>query len=74
MHDSPREADLAAAIYVSLFSAAQDLELAGGTAPAFQYIVTTTESPPDALNKKPWLLDPILDASTEGGRLLGVDI
>ena len=74
MHDSPREADLAAAIYVSLFSAAQDLELAGGTAPAFQYIVTTTESPPEALNKKPWLLDPILDASSEEGRLLGVDI
>ena len=45
-----------------------------GSAPAFQYIVTTTESPPETLSQKPWLLDPILDASSEGGRLLGVDI
>jgi uncharacterized protein YydD (DUF2326 family) len=74
MHDSPREADLAASIYVSLFNAAQELEAASGRAPAFQYIVTTTESPPEALNRKPWLLDPILDASSEEGRLLGVDI
>jgi hypothetical protein len=74
MHDSPREADLAASIYVSLFTAAQELESGGGGLPAFQYIVTTTEPPPDDLNKKPWVLDPILDASTEEGRLLGVDI
>lgn len=73
IHDSPREADLAAAIYVSLFAAAQDLEGAAGASPAFQYIVTTTEPPPDFLNRKPWLLDPVLDASSEEGRLLGVD-
>ena len=74
MHDSPREADLAASIYVSLFTAAQELEAASGGAPAFQYIVTTTESPPEALGQKPWLLDPILDASSEDGRLLGIDL
>jgi hypothetical protein len=74
IHDSPREADLAATIYVSLFSAAQDLEVASGTSPAFQYIVTTTEPPPDVLNKKPWMLDLTLDASSEEMRLLGVDI
>jgi len=74
IHDSPREADLAAAIYVSLFSAAEDLEKASGSSPAFQYIVTTTEPPPEILNKKPWMLDPILDASSEEGRLLGVDL
>jgi chaperonin cofactor prefoldin len=73
MHDSPREADLAAAIYVSLFTAAQELEGTNG-APAFQYIVSTTEPPSEALNKKPWLIDPVLDASIEEGRLLGVDI
>lgn len=73
IHDSPREADLAAAIYVSLFTAAQELEGTSG-APAFQYIVTTTEPPAELLNKKPWLLDPVLDASVEEGRLLGVDI
>jgi hypothetical protein len=74
MHDSPREADLAASIYVSLFNAAQELEAAGGGEPPFQYIVTTTEPPPELLNKKPWVIDPILDASTEEGRLLGVDL
>ena len=74
MHDSPREADLAASIYVSLFNAAQELEVASGGEPAFQYIVTTTEPPPELLNKKPWVIDPILDASTEEGRLLGVDL
>lgn len=74
MHDSPREADLAASIYVSLFSAAQELEVASGGEPAFQYIVTTTEPPPESLDKKPWVIDPILDASTEEGRLLGVDL
>src|ERR1019366_2380412 len=65
MHDSPREADLAAAIYVSLFSAARDLEEASGEFPAYQYIVTTTEPPPESLNRKPWVLDPVLDASSE---------
>ena len=74
MHDSPREADLVAVIYVSLFSAARDLEEACGMFPAFQYIVTTTEPPPELLNKKPWVIDPILDASVETGRLLGVDL
>jgi uncharacterized protein YydD (DUF2326 family) len=73
IHDSPREADLAAAIYVSLFTAAQELE---GTdrLPAFQYIVTTTEPPATLLNQSPWVTNPILDASVEEGRLLGVDI
>jgi len=26
------------------------------------------------LNKKPWMLDPTLDASSEDGRLLGIDL
>jgi hypothetical protein len=73
IHDSPREADLAAAIYVSLFTAAHELE-GTGALPAFQYIVTTTEPPSEALNKQPWVINPILDASVEEGRLLGVDI
>jgi hypothetical protein len=74
LHDSPREADLVAAIYVSLFTAAHDLEDACRTLPAFQYTVTTTEPPRKARSKEPWVLEPILDASTEEGRLLGVDI
>lgn len=72
IHDSPRESDLAAAIYTSLFTAARELENGPGPA-AFQYIVTTTESPGDALKRSPWLMDPILDASVEEGRLLGAD-
>lgn len=74
MHDSPREADLAAGIYASLFTVARALEEASGGLPAFQYIVTTTEPPPESLNKKPWVLDPVLDASSQEGRLLGIDL
>jgi uncharacterized protein YydD (DUF2326 family) len=74
IHDSPREADLAAGIYVSLFTAARELEEACGPSPGFQYIVTTTEPPPPTLNQKPWVLDPALDASSEAGRLLGVGV
>lgn len=43
-------------------------------APAFQYIFTATEPPAELLNKRPWLLDPVLDAAVEEGRLLGIDI
>ena len=74
IHDSPREADLAAAIYTSLFSAAQELENRNGSPAGFQYIITTTEAPGKSINRRPWLLDPVLDASTETGRLLGIDI
>jgi uncharacterized protein YydD (DUF2326 family) len=73
IHDSPRESDLAAAIYVSLFTAAQQLEGDSGD-PAFQYIVTTTEPPADDMTQEPWLLDPVLDASQAAGRLLGVSL
>ena len=74
IHDSPRESDLAVGIYCALFTAAQSLEGAPGTLPAFQYIVTTTEPPPDELKCSPWLLKPVLDASIKTGRLLGVDL
>jgi hypothetical protein len=74
LHDSPRESDLVPAIYTSLFTAAHGLEESCRGEPAFQYIVTTTEPPPDALDRKPWVLDPVLDASSEAGRLLGVDV
>ena len=74
LHDSPREADLAAAIYVTLFRAAHKLEGGEATTAAFQYIVTTTEPPPEDLNGPPWMLEPVLDASVEEGRLLGVDL
>lgn len=72
VHDGPREADLDAGLYRNLFTAARTLEAAfGDREPPFQYIVTTTEPPPDDLLRAPWLIDPILDASAPGGKLLG---
>lgn len=75
VHDGPREADMSAAIYRRFFLLAREFERAAGEAePNFQYIITTTEPPPDEIRKEPWLLDPILDASTQEGRLLKVDL
>jgi len=75
VHDGPREADMSAAIYRRFFILAREFERAAGEAePNFQYIITTTEPPPDEILKEPWLLDPTLDASTQEGRLLKVDL
>ena len=74
LHDSPRESDLAAPIYRSLFLAAQAMEEACGENIGFQYIVTTTEPPPAEVNMKPWLLDPVLDATVAEQRFLAVDL
>lgn len=73
IHDSPREADLAQIIYAELFKIASSLEQESNAA-AFQYIVTTTEPPPEEFRNSPWLLQPVLDSSNEKGRLLGVDL
>ena len=54
VHDSPREADLGLSIYHPIFTLMRKLE-ALGTAPAFQYIITTTTQPPPELQKLPWL-------------------
>lgn len=48
IHDSPRTSDLGLSIYHELFHLMRELEDAG-SAPVFQYIVTTTSRPPDAL-------------------------
>jgi hypothetical protein len=74
MHDSPREADITGSIYHALFDAALALEAAADGEPAFQYIVTTTEPPPEGLRKKPWLLEPILNGSDSKTRFLGVNL
>lgn len=72
VHDGPREADLDAGLYRNLFTAARALEAAfGDREPPFQYIITTTEPPPDELLRAPWLLEPPLDASVPNGKLLG---
>jgi hypothetical protein len=75
IHDGPREADMAADLYQKLFLLAHELELAFSTGtPSFQYIVTTTEPPPADLQEPPSRLDPILDASSKGGRLFKEDL
>lgn len=54
LHDSPREADLGRTIYDALFDLIRRLEsdIAGKV---FQYIITTTSRPPEALVSEPWL-------------------
>lgn len=74
LHDSPREADLFVEIYRSLFVTAWEFEQACGDSPGFQYIITTTEPPPDDLQTAPWLVQPKLDATKAETRFLGVDL
>jgi hypothetical protein len=77
MHDSPREADMGADIYQRFFIFMKEQledKYPEGSVPGFQYIVTTTEPPPKTFQKAPWLINPVLDASTAEGRLLSVDL
>jgi hypothetical protein len=71
VHDSPREADLSAKVYSRLFAVAARME--GGIDPCFQYILTTTTSPPQAFQNPEWLRLSIKGAPAEE-RLLGVDL
>lgn len=71
VHDSPREADLSAKVYARLFAVAARME--GGTDPCFQYILTTTTSPPQAFQNGECLRLSIKGAPAEE-RLLGVDL
>jgi hypothetical protein len=54
VHDGPREADLSPDIYERLFLFVQNLEACFVGEPSFQYIVTTTTQPPQALLSAPW--------------------
>lgn len=75
LHDSPREADMAPLTYKRIFLWARKLEEEFSGQPCnFQYIITTTEPPPEDLQALPWLIDPVLDASQPEKRLLGVDL
>lgn len=74
IHDSPREADMQKDIYQRFFLYMRELEKKGRNCiPNFQYIITTTEPPPEELQKKPWLVAK-LDASKAEGRLLRVNL
>lgn len=76
IHDSPREADMDAAIYRRFFRVAHTLEKLTypNGEPPFQYIITTTEAPPPALQHSDWLVCEPLDASVPGKRLLGLNL
>lgn len=76
VHDGPREADMDGRIYERLFLYAKHLEdvSPAGKGASFQYIVTTTAPPPKEMQKAPYLLEPLLDASKPEGRLLGMDL
>ena len=74
IHDGPREADMDAELYQRIFLLIAELEASFASRPlSFQYIVTSTEPPPLELLKSPWLLSPVLDASSREGKLLRGD-
>lgn len=76
VHDSPREADMFVEIYHELFQTVRLLENAAGDESRlnFQYIITTTEAPPEELLQHRWLLKPILNSAQAEGRFLGIDL
>ena len=69
IHDGPRVSDLAATIFKQYFLYAYELEKIAAGNPSFQYIITTTEPPPEELQKLPWLVCK-LDATSPETRLL----
>ena len=73
IHDSPREADLGLPLYHRLFGLGRFMEGACGATPHFQYIVTTTTRPPDALARAPWLIETLRGAPADQ-RLMRCDL
>jgi hypothetical protein len=55
IHDSPREADLGQSIYHRVFRFIRSCE-AVTAEPAFQYIITTTSTPPNELSLPPYVI------------------
>lgn len=76
IHDGPREADMSPDLYRKLFLLVEMIqqECSKENLPAFQYIITTTEPPPAKMQKEPWIVEPIFDASDPEKRFLGVDL
>lgn len=66
IHDSPRESDMELSLYRPVFMLAKLLE--DRAAASFQYIITTTETPPTGMTTPPHLCL-MLDASTPEGKL-----
>ena len=73
LHDSPREADLTAAIYRRIFDIPKGEEFNETEAP-IQYIITTTEPPPEHLKGTPWLVHPPFSSTEKARRFLADNI
>jgi hypothetical protein len=69
IHDSPREADLTAAIYRRIFDIPKGEEFSDTEAPV-QYVITTTEPPPEHLKGVPWLVHPPFSSTEKERRFL----
>lgn len=69
IHDGLRVSDLAATIFKQYFLYAHQLEKMAESESSFQYLITTTEPPPEELQKLPWLVCQ-LDATSPETRLL----
>jgi len=65
MHDSPRESDMEPSLYRPIFSLIK--RIADHAPNSFQYIVTTTEPPPEELVREHLILE--LDGSSDDGYL-----
>lgn len=74
IHDGPRVADVSTSIYHRYFEFAEDLEKRANGNPNFQYIITTTEPPPERFRDKKKYLCLELNAATPEGRLLKCDL
>lgn len=73
IHDSPREADLTAAIYRRIFDIPKGEEFNEAEA-SIQYIITTTEPPPEHLKGTPWLVHPPFSSTEKARRFLADNI
>ena len=71
VHDSPREGDMEPPLFARLFEVAHELEeeFTDPDSVSFQYIVTTTTSPPEHLSQDPYVIL-TLDGRKEKGLLL----
>ena len=74
IHDGPRVADVSTSIYHRYFEFAENLENRANGNPNFQYIITTTEPPPERFRDKKKYLCLELNAATPEGRLLKCDL
>ena len=64
IHDSPRESDMEASLYRPIFTLMRQLATAAPS--SFQYLITTTEAPPEGFAKPPELVLELDGSKPEG--------